>query len=327
MSEDRRKLVASPKAVRRAQQLGPGSAALVERVGEVITGQFVTAQVPRRDASRPRIGPEGVPEIGLHPTGELEPSVKQTLVDTVSKIFGDALKVKLGRVRKVVDEIDRKAAQDTSTTGPTKRRAEMAAQGHGIRRPKSPDKPHKVRGTLDVFGVHFTAAERVIFQRFVRDAELATAMNITARYEVMSGGASTPRSSHITEAQRAAYARFYYVWRKLGPQFQTICGAAVLEVRSETMGRAFTLEEIGQQATNYTDRALCRSAALGLTKATLWRLAELYLEWDGLDEQAQRVLREAHDEIQSARMERLGRAEKASEARPPQPRINPAGAQ
>lgn len=313
MAENRKTLKAPEPAIARFRALGDAARkSPVERVREITVGggAVATAVGQRRDPKRPRVPENETPaEIGLHPTGEFEPTIRNAITETLSKFFDVAIKIKAGRIQKAVDEIERRARQDTSTTGPTKRQIEIADQHYGMRKPRSANAPHKIRGTLDVFGSHFTKSERTIFERFVRDAELATAVNLTSKiYEAMPrGGSLGSRSGHITESQRLAYSRFYYVWRRLGPQFQTICGAAVLEIRSESLGRPFSLEEIGAQATSYTDRALCRAAALGFTKATLWRLAELYVEWDGLDETARRVLSEARDEVEASRTERIGR--------------------
>lgn len=325
----RRTIAASPRASDRIQTLrATGRTAPIETVREIVAGgsAVVTAQ-GQRAQERPRRLPPPIPPqlpaggmtIGeLSPTGELEAPVRNALTETVSKLFNGAIGVQVSRVRKAVSKVQEAAAvavRNADTGGaPTPQRAAMAEQGAGIRRPKpGTPQPHRMRSTLDVFGVHFTDAERDIFRRFVSDAENATKVNITSKiYENMPRGGSG-QGSDMSENQRLAYTRFYYAWRALEPQFQTICSTAVLEMRSETMGRAFSMEELGQQVTNYTDKALCRAAALGVTKACMWRLAALYLQWNAMDEQAMAVVQAAQADLdrqkEQALSHRLGRAE------------------
>lgn len=321
----RRTITAPPRAADRVRTLhATGRTAPVESVREIIAGgaSVVTSQPPPipRQQKRPRdvYVPEEIG--GMAATGELEPTVRHALTETVSKMFGGAMRVQVGRVKKAVAKVQEAAAvavrnADTGAA-PTPQRAAMANQGAGIRKPKpGTSQPHRMRTTMDLFGVHFTDGEKDIFRRFVSDAENATKTNITSKiYENMPRGGSG-QGSDMTEHQRFAYNRFYYVWDNLEPQFQTICSTAVLEIRSETMGRPFSMEELGQQVTNYTDKALCRAAALGITKACMWRLAALYLEWNALDEQALAVVQDAQAELDRQKecclSQRLGRIAEA----------------
>lgn len=325
MSNDRRTIAASPRAVDRVRTLrADGKTAPVESVREIIVGgsSVVSAEAPRERAQEPLardVCPtHDAPELigGMAATGELEPPVRNALTETVSKLFGGAISVQVGRVKKAVAKINEAAAvatrnEDTGAA-PTPQRAAIAAQQNGLRRPKpGVTQPTRVRSTMDVFGVHFTKSEREIFRRFVNDAENATKVNITSKiYENMPRGGSG-QGSDMSENQRLAHTRFYYIWRRLEPQFQTLVTASVLEVRSETLSRSFTMEELGQQATNYTDKALCRAAALGMTKAALWRLAGLYLQWNALDDEAMKVVQEAQAELDRQKADslehRLGR--------------------
>ena len=178
------------------------------------------------------------------------------------------------------------AARQVATkpdTGPTPQRRAKAPYGLATAVVKratvyEPEQVvHKVRQPLDLYGQHFTTEEMHVAQLFCLDAEVATSARITAQYDGVSRGTPGARSGGVPDRYRERYVRFSQVWSALDDRTKSVLAHLILCVRNEQLGRSATIQEVGQACTAFKDKATSKGVGVGLMKAALWRLHQLYV--------------------------------------------------
>lgn len=132
------------------------------------------------------------------------------------------------------------------------------------------------RSPMELHAKCFSEDELFIAAQFINDAEVATRVNITAAYDGSPRQVSGPRSGGVPDKNRMAHMRFTNVWGSLPAQFQNVAKWLVLEVRRESTGESVTVADIGSEVCGIRDKATARGIGVGLLKATLWRIGELY---------------------------------------------------
>lgn len=159
----------------------------------------------------------------------------------------------------------------TSPTGPTKERASKAPDG--VDTDVAVDKlRYRIRSALEQYSQHFTAAETAAATTFLADAEAATRVNITSKYDGMSSGQRGSKIGGVgaNERLRDAHRRHTELWAKLPPKTREVLVALVIEVRAEATGKVASVQEVGQAMTRFKDKATARGVGIGVLKASLW---------------------------------------------------------
>lgn len=158
-------------------------------------------------------------------------------------------------------------------TGPTKERARKAPEG--VETDVAGDTQrirYRIRSALEQYAPHFTAAETSAAAAFLADAEAATRVNITSKYDGMPSGQRGSKIGGVgaNEHLRDAHRRHTELWARLPPKTREVLTALVLEVRAEATGKVASVQEIGLAMTRFKDKATARGVGIGVLKASLW---------------------------------------------------------
>ncbi len=140
------------------------------------------------------------------------------------------------------------------------------------------------RSPIEVHQKSLTEEEIHIASVFVADAEVVARMTgaATAAYDGMPRGAPGPRSGGVPAKYSEAYRRYDLIMGKTGavpnihPYYQWVADWLVREVRHEATGRTRSVAEVGAHFTGLKHEATCRGVGIGMLKATLWRIGEIY---------------------------------------------------
>lgn len=293
-----RPTVAAPEAARRRQRsmVDQGELGANERVGIVEqVCAFVRGKSRERKAAvaqAPAPAPADVDEpIGLAATGTMEPELADAIADAVYTIVDGSSRARGAAQRLAAQANPRAGRQRPPGTiyEPTPERAAKAVNGLEqtvIVPGAGPVKAvvnHRVKSTVEQYRDHFTEDEVLAAARFRSDAETTTQVNITARYDGMPRSGSNIRTSHISDSQREAHARFQGVCRiieQVDPAFLGVMTGLVLEIRSASMDRPLTVHDIGRKAMRYTDRTAHKVGGLMLLRAALMVTGFAYRQWD-----------------------------------------------
>lgn len=161
----------------------------------------------------------------------------------------------------------------SSPTGPTKERASKAPEGVDTDVAGDTQRlRYRIRSALEQYAPHFTAEETSAAAAFLADAEAATRVNITSKYDGMSSGQRGSKIGGVgaNEHLRDAHRRHSELWAKLPPKTKEVLTALVLEVRAEATGKVASVQEVGQAMTRFKDKATARGVGIGVLKASLW---------------------------------------------------------
>lgn len=131
---------------------------------------------------------------------------------------------------------------------------------------------YRLRSALDQYAPHFTAEETSAAAQFLSDAEAATRVNITSKYDGMSSGARGSKIGGVgpNERLRDAHRRHTALWARLPPKTKEVLTALVLEVRAESTGATSSVQDVGHAMTRFKDKATARGVGIGVLKASLW---------------------------------------------------------
>ena len=169
---------------------------------------------------------------------------------------------------------------DRVSTLPTYERE--AKSGHGMTEVvlRSPtgrlSATKRERSPIEAHQKSFTEEELYIAALFVADAEMATRVNVTAAYDGAPRQVAGPRAGGVIDRHRQAHIRFYKALSEMDEKFRHVAKWLVLEVRRENTGETASVGDIGAELTGLKHEATCRGVGLGMLKATLWRIGEVY---------------------------------------------------
>lgn len=184
------------------------------------------------------------------------------------------------RLQKEGDPLAEREVEPRPMPLPTVERENKAAHGMNMISLREPSgrfvSTRRERSPIEAHAKAFTEDEIHTAALFVRDAELATSANITAAYDGAPRGVSGPRRGGVPDKHRDAHTRFMAVWHGMSDGYRQVAKHLVLEVRHEATGATASVAEIGSQMCGVRDKATSRGVGIGLLKATLWRIAELY---------------------------------------------------
>ena len=169
---------------------------------------------------------------------------------------------------------------DRVSTLPTYERE--AKSGHGMTEVvlRSPtgrlSATKRERSPIEAHQKSFTEEELYIAALFVADAEMATRVNVTAAYDGAPREVAGPRAGGVIDRHRQAHVRFYKALSEMDEKFRHVAKWLVLEVRRENTGETASVGDIGAEMTGLKHVETCRGVGLGMLKATLWRIGEVY---------------------------------------------------
>lgn len=137
------------------------------------------------------------------------------------------------------------------------------------------------RSPIEVHQKSFTEEEIHIAAVFVSDAQVVARMEgaATAAYDGMPRGQFGPRTGGVPTRYSEAYRRYNLIMGRnanIHPFYQLIAEWLISEVKHEATGRSKSVAEVGAHFTGLKHEATCRGVGIGVLKATLWRIGEVY---------------------------------------------------
>lgn len=92
---------------------------------------------------------------------------------------------------------------------------------------------HRARDPLDIYGTYFSTTELAAASYFAEDAEAASIVNVTARWDGMPHVGAKAMGGGVADSKRARYHRFCNVLERLPEEMRSVLALLVLCVRSE----------------------------------------------------------------------------------------------
>lgn len=217
-------------------------------------------------------------EIGLSPTGTLE----RGIVDAFEAATRFLLeRTEVARHRRASLAVTAQPLMGKKPKDPTELRDARANYGITEEAITEGIRAYRVRTAIQEFRRHMTEDELATNRRFVDDFEAACHVDVISKiYTGMQGGGAEGLTSHISEIQRIAHARFNFLVRPLDARFRSIAETLLLEVQIERLGRPMTVAEVAAAASVYRKLENQNACGVGLMKGTIWRIAEAYKAWD-----------------------------------------------
>lgn len=226
------------------------------------------------------------PEIGMMPTGELEP----WLVDRLADGIGNAL----DSYDRVVDRRAKLKAEGRPLAGKVKAGGdhqptiERLSKGDltnksdrtGNKAAIAPDIAHQVRDNLDNVWKHLTDRESAAIARLITNMEYARRVkSITANYEGTNGGGYGPRHGGLPDDVREAATVADWMLDKMHPEFQKLAKALAYGVQRDLDGRPLTKHEIMSLFfPEMGDKGRKDGGWIALCRSLSWRTIER--EWE-----------------------------------------------
>lgn len=140
----------------------------------------------------------------------------------------------------------------------------------------SPETLHKVREPLDVYESYFSKVELTVAAYFAEDAEAASVVGITSRWDGMPSIGAGPRTGGVAEAKRARYNRFCAVLEQLPEEMRAVLAMLVLCVRDEATGKPMTVQAVGRLLAGAKGEELARGIGIGYLKGALAMVHSAY---------------------------------------------------
>lgn len=141
---------------------------------------------------------------------------------------------------------------------------------------KAADVMRRVRAPLDIYADCFTPTELAIAEYFVSDAEAASVVHVTARYDGMPRVDGGMRYGGVDDKKRARYTRFMQVMDALPIEMQSVLAHLVLCVRHEANGKPATIQVVGRALCGAKGEEVARGVGIGYLKAALAMLHSAY---------------------------------------------------
>lgn len=135
---------------------------------------------------------------------------------------------------------------------------------------------HRVREPLAIYEAYFSKAELAVAEYFANDAEAASAVGITSRWDGMPSIGSGPRTGGVAEAKRARYNRFCAVLEQLPEEMRAVLAMLVLCVRDEATGKPTTVQAVGRLLAGAKGEELARGIGIGYLKGALAMVHSAY---------------------------------------------------
>ena len=98
---------------------------------------------------------------------------------------------------------------------------------------------------------------------------------LVAGYDPDRISGSRQPSSHLSEAQRGSYARFYDIWDHLDNGLRGVAYDLVFEMTRPDREKPLTVAEVGRALSGYADERRAIGAAVASLRILAWRIIQL----------------------------------------------------
>lgn len=148
-----------------------------------------------------------------------------------------------------------------------------AKANYGINAPVG--KARVVNNVIDANRDRFTDNEMSVAMALLKDARLAESPSVVSAYNGIPIGTHGPRHGGVPDPHREAYIRYQLIRSSVHPKFRAVMEWFVNEVLIAA-GLHRSVDQIGSEHSGYRHKDTAKGVGIGLLKAMLWRVDEIY---------------------------------------------------